>query len=127
MRKQDSDKLRKLLLSQRDSLIADIEEHRTGHVEAGGNEADVLDRAESEIEMGLDQRILADDNQLLAKIELALERLENGTHEICGVCKERIPLERLLAKPAVSLCLNCQEYKERGGDLTGLAARLQNS
>ena len=58
---------------------------------------------------------IADDNlNLLAKVDLALQRLDEGTYTRCAHCGGDIALARLEAKPAVSLCIHCQELKDRG-------------
>ena len=49
---------------------------------------------------------------LLAKIELALEKIDHNRYGVCSNCGEEIPLERLQAKPSVSLCLPCQNKHE---------------
>lgn len=50
--------------------------------------------------------------QLNAVVE-ALDRLEQGTYGICFDCDQPIGERRLLADPAVSRCINCQERTER--------------
>jgi DnaK suppressor protein len=56
---------------------------------------------------------LADsEEKLLEKILLALEKIDNGSYGICVSCSHEIPLERLEAKPSVSLCLDCQKKHE---------------
>lgn len=62
----------------------------------------------------VDRRIADDDRNLLAKIDFALLRLEEGTYTTCANCGSDIPIARLEAKPAVSLCVACQELKDRG-------------
>ncbi len=48
--------------------------------------------------------------------EAALERLEEGTYDKCAQCGGEIPIERLKAKPAVTLCVQCQSAKESSED-----------
>lgn len=50
--------------------------------------------------------------KLVDKIDLALSKIENGSYGICNSCKGEIPLERLEAKPSVSLCRDCQAKHE---------------
>lgn len=60
------------------------------------SQADILERvSESEV-------------NLLAKIKLALQRIEEGSYDVCSSCGGEIPIARLEAKPSVSLCLDCQ-------------------
>ena len=53
------------------------------------------------------------DENLLEKIEFALSRIDDGTYVTCVRCGTSIPVERLEAKPAVSLCVRCQDEKEQ--------------
>ena len=63
----------------------------------------------------VEDRITADHEKLLRKIDFALLRLEDGTYQQCANCEKKIPLERLRAKPSASLCLACQELKDAAG------------
>lgn len=48
----------------------------------------------------------------LAKIDEALERIEDNTYGICAHCGSKIPYERLQAQPAAEFCITCQEGAE---------------
>jgi DnaK suppressor protein len=52
--------------------------------------------------------------QTLAQIEHALARLDAGTYGFCERCGEPINPERLLARPAATLCINDQRLADRG-------------
>ncbi len=45
----------------------------------------------------------------LEAIEIALNKMEQGTYGICENCQEEIPLERLKAYPAAKNCIKCQQ------------------
>lgn len=45
--------------------------------------------------------------QRIAEIDHALERLAAGGYGRCESCGATIPAERLAARPAVRLCVNC--------------------
>ncbi|MFP8887540.1 MULTISPECIES: TraR/DksA C4-type zinc finger protein [Streptomyces] len=47
--------------------------------------------------------------RVLAEIDLALARLENGTYGICEGCGSAIPAERLEILPYASRCVGCQQ------------------
>lgn len=105
------DRFRKLLLDQRDRVTASIDgEDPAENQDLRDPEelATLITRTE------VNDRIVEDDLNLLQKIDLALSRLEAGTYEACANCGDSIPLERLLAKPSVSLCVPCQELKDAG-------------
>lgn len=48
----------------------------------------------------------------LAKINAALEKIKNGTYGICEICKKPIPYDRLAAIPYTSFCIEHAEAKE---------------
>ena len=43
------------------------------------------------------------------EIKAALERMESGTYGKCQNCGQDIPFERLEARPAAPLCVNCAQ------------------
>jgi RNA polymerase-binding protein DksA len=51
---------------------------------------------------------------VLAEIDGALERIENGTFGICARCGNPIGSERLEALPWATLCIDCKRRQERG-------------
>jgi len=50
----------------------------------------------------------------LRKVELALERVQNGDFGVCVTCGVAIGLKRLQALPWTSNCIECQERSEQG-------------
>lgn len=46
-------------------------------------------------------------------INVALERIENGTYGICGSCGEQIGAARLKAIPEAIHCINCSDQAGR--------------
>ena len=61
----------------------------------------------------VENHILNNEENYLEKIVGALARIEDGTYGNCENCGAEIPLARLEYKPSVSLCLQCQETKEK--------------
>lgn len=98
-----------MLLEQRESVLSEMKQHQLA-----GADRDPEVQAEQAVETLVEGQITSDDRNLLKKIEFALERLDAGTYELCVECGKTIPLERLEAKPSVSLCLGCQEAKDSG-------------
>jgi len=50
--------------------------------------------------------------QISKRIELALQRIDNGEYGYCLQCGEPIAFARLQAQPFASLCLDCQSASE---------------
>lgn len=51
---------------------------------------------------------------MVADIDAALERLDNGRYGLCERCEAAIPAERLELKPHARHCVECQQAGERG-------------
>ena len=82
-------------------------------LEAGDALPDPNDRATMEEEHLIEQRRLDRERKYLKKIEAALARIADGTYGYCEETGEPIGLRRLIARPAVTLCLEAQERHER--------------
>jgi sigma-B regulation protein RsbU (phosphoserine phosphatase) len=68
-------------------------------------------------------------SQLLAAVDTALSRINQGTFGLCETCHETIDAERLLADPLVRFCLDhltSAEQRALESDLS-LAARIQRA
>ncbi len=76
-------------------------------------EPDIADRASLESERSLELRTRDRERKLIAKIDEALRRLENGSYGYCEETNEPISLRRLEARPIATLSLEAQERHER--------------
>ena len=75
------------------------------------------------------QRRPAELERLLAEVDAALGRLDNGSYGLCETCHDPIEPERLVADPLVSLCLDHltdHQRRDLESDLE-LAGRIQRS
>lgn len=86
-----------------------LEELRQG----GLNQPDEIDRASLEADKSLDLRTKDRARKLIAKINAALERIENGEYGYCEETGEPIGLDRLEARPIATLSIEAQERHER--------------
>lgn len=75
--------------------------------------ADLADRATSEADRALELRARDRQRKLIAKIDAALARIEDGTYGYCEETGEPIGLKRLDARPIATLSLEAQERHER--------------
>ncbi len=73
---------------------------------------DETDLAASEINQNLIFKLRDRERQLLAKIDEALSRMDEGNFGICQDCEEPIEPKRLEARPVSTLCLSCKERQE---------------
>ena len=76
-------------------------------------EADLNDRASSETDWGIELRTRDRQRKLVAKIDAALRRIDEGEYGYCIVTGEPISLKRLDARPIATMSLEAQERHER--------------
>ena len=81
--------------------------------EDSAQHADLADRATSETDRALELRARDRQRKLIAKIDAALARIEEGTYGFCEETGEPIGLKRLDARPIATLSLEAQERHER--------------
>ena len=74
---------------------------------------DLADRASTETDRSLELRTRDRQRKLIAKIEAALKRIDNGTYGFCEETGEPISLRRLDARPIATLSIEAQERHER--------------
>jgi DnaK suppressor protein len=94
------------ILDQSRGTVAMMQEDTT-------NIPDLADRASAETDRALELRARDRQRKLIAKIEAALRRLEEGTYGYCEVTGEPISVRRLDARPIATLSLEAQEMHER--------------
>ena len=82
-------------------------------IEDSAQHADLADRATSETDRALELRARDRQRKLIAKIDAALARIEEGTYGFCEETGEPIGLKRLDARPIATLSLEAQERHER--------------
>jgi DnaK suppressor protein len=76
-------------------------------------EPDLNDRASSETDWSLELRTRDRQRKLVAKIDSALRRIEDGEYGFCEVTGEPISLGRLEARPIATMTVEAQERHER--------------
>jgi DnaK suppressor protein len=76
-------------------------------------EADLADRATTETDRTLELRTRDRQRKLIAKIDDAIRRIEDGSYGSCEETGEPISLSRLEARPIATLSLEAQERHER--------------
>lgn len=76
-------------------------------------EADLTDRASSETDWSIELRTRDRQRKLIAKIDAALRRIEEGEYGYCEVTGEPISLARLEARPIATMTVEAQERHER--------------
>jgi DnaK suppressor protein len=76
-------------------------------------EPDLNDRASSETDWGIELRTRDRQRKLIAKIDSALRRIDEGDYGWCEVTGEPIGLGRLIARPVATMTVEAQQAHER--------------
>lgn len=74
---------------------------------------DLADRASDETERSIELRTRDRQRKLIAKIDAALKRIEDGSYGYCEETGEPISLRRLDARPVATFSIEAQERHER--------------
>ncbi len=104
---------RRKLLSWREELLEESTETIQNLQEGSMAEPDLADRASLETDRSLELRTRDRERKLIAKIDAALRRIEDGTYGYCEETAEPISIRRLEARPIATLSLEAQERHER--------------
>ena len=104
---------RRKLLSWRDEILRSTKETLQHLHDDSAQHADIADRATSETERALELRARDRQRKLIAKIDAAIMRLDDGTYGYCEETGEPISLKRLDARPIATLSVEAQERHER--------------
>ena len=60
--------------------------------------------------------LVGSEKEALEKIEVALERLADGSYGKCEDCGKKIPASRLEAIPYTAVCVQCAANQEQRGE-----------
>jgi RNA polymerase-binding protein DksA len=117
----DTSRFRDLLLDERKRVAAALEnlhdDHQGSLAEETGEDAvydnHLGDTATETYDRELDYTLEENSEHVLADIDAALKRIEDGSYGTCTNCGTQIPEERLEARPSATLCIDCQRERER--------------
>lgn len=104
---------RRKLVAWREELLQESEETMDNLKEGGMTVPDISDRASAEADKALELRTRDRMRKVIAKIDAALQRIEDGSYGYCEETGEPIGLERLMARPIATLTIEAQERHER--------------
>ena len=113
MSPQQLNYFRVLLLEWKKSILSAAENTLQLLQDGPIREPDLNDRASSETDWGIELRTRDRQRKLIAKIDEALRRIDDGSYGWCEETGEPIGLARLEARPTATLSLEAQERHER--------------
>ncbi len=124
-RKEAMAKMRQVLITRRDalrkalagdlSLLKELREQTSG---------DVVDFALDSAQDEINSQLAEVESRELSNIEMALEKMREGSYGKCEGCNDNIPLVRLQALPYATYCIECKQEMERTGEVRRSAGDL---
>ena len=113
MNDRQKDYFREKLIDWKNDILRESRETLETLQQENENHSDLADRASSETDRAIELRTRDRQRKLVAKIEQALRRIDEGEYGYCEETGEPISLKRLDARPIATLSLEAQERHER--------------
>ena len=113
MNEKQVEYFRKKLLLWKGDLMSDSKDTIESLQDSTRAIPDISDRASEETDRALELRTRDRQRKLVAKIDSALRRIEEGEFGYCEETGEPISLRRLDARPIATMSLEAQERHER--------------
>jgi DnaK suppressor protein len=113
MNERQREYFRNKLLAWKEDILKEARETLQHLQDENQNHPDLADRASSETDRAIELRARDRQRKLIAKIDAALARIDDGTYGYCEETGEPINLRRLEARPIATLSLEAQERHER--------------
>lgn len=113
MNKKQQAYFREKLVAWKEEILRETRETLQNLQSESQNHADIADRASSETDRAIELRARDRQRKLIAKIDAALQRIDDGTYGYCEETGESISLKRLDARPIATLSIEAQERHER--------------
>jgi DnaK suppressor protein len=118
----DTERFREALLDERkrvEHALATLRDQHPGTLdeeveETAASDNHLAETATATLGREIDYTLGENSGQVLADIDSALKRIDDGTYGTCVSCGEEIAVPRLEAYPAASLCIDCKRRAEGG-------------
>ena len=113
MNERQREYFRRKLIRWKHDILKEAQETLATLQSENENHPDLADRASSETDRAIELRARDRQRKLIAKIDAALARIEDGSYGYCEETGDPISLKRLEARPIATLSLEAQERHER--------------
>jgi RNA polymerase-binding protein DksA len=118
----DTERFREALLDERkrvEHALATLRDQHPGTLdeeveETAASDNHMAETATATLGREIDYTLGENSGQVLADIDSALQRIDDGTYGTCVNCGQEIPVQRLEAHPTASLCIDCKRRAEGG-------------
>lgn len=112
MNQDQLEHFRNLLYIWRDELMHEVDRTKSHMQNDAVFYPDPADRAAQEENFNLELRTRDRERKLIAKIDEALDRIDQGEYGYCDECDAQIGIRRLEARPTATLCIDCKTFAE---------------
>ena len=113
MNERQLEYFRRKLVIWKQELLDQSAETLDNLTDSARNGPDLADRASEETDRALELRTRDRQRKLIAKIDSALRRIDEGEYGYCEVTGDPIGIRRLAARPIATMTVEAQEAHER--------------
>ena len=113
MNERQREYFRAKLLAWKDEILKESKETIAHLQDENHVLPDLADRASSETDRAIELRARDRQRKLIAKIDAAIARIDDGSYGYCEETGEPISLKRLEARPIATLSVEAQERHEK--------------
>lgn len=109
MNKKNLEKIKSMLILERDKLIKTYQD-KSHDID---DEGDEIDEIQANLINSINNHLSARDANKIKQIDAALKKIEDKTFGVCEDCEDEIPEKRLMINPCFSTCVGCAEDREK--------------
>ena len=113
MNERQREYYRRKLANWKNEILREAQDTLVALQTESENHPDLADRASSETDRAIELRARDRQRKLIAKINAAIVRIDEGTYGYCEVTGEPISLRRLEARPIATMSIEAQEWHEK--------------
>jgi RNA polymerase-binding transcription factor len=113
MNERQREYYRRKLANWKNEILREAQDTLVALQTESENHPDLADRASSETDRAIELRARDRQRKLIAKINAAIARIDDGTYGYCEVTGEPISLRRLEARPIATMSIEAQEWHEK--------------
>ncbi len=110
---RDEGRLKRALLAERECLQEELSHYETSVPPNLGLGNHMADDGTEAFEQAAGLALRRNQQRLLAEVERALQKMDEGTYGLCERCGAEIDFARLKAIPYAMYCLDCQSLIEQ--------------
>lgn len=114
-KKEKLESFRNQLLLQRSAITSKLSQATQELLNEQTAFTDSVDQASADTDRTLTLQMKDRERDMVAQIDSALAKLEDGTYGICESCDEEIATARMKAFPLTTLCIDCKAELESEG------------